>query len=52
MKLYRQEPRLRSIMIEVRRDLYMDEETGLMLPSFERIKQHIAEGIERTNDLC
>jgi N-formylglutamate amidohydrolase len=47
MKLYRQDPRLRSIMIEVRRDLYMDEETGSLLLSFERIKRHIAEGIER-----
>ena len=48
MKLYRKEPRLRAIMIEVRRDLYMDEETGTMLPSFDRIKRQIAEGIELT----
>ena len=47
MKLYLTETRLRSIMIEVRRDLYMDEETGTMLPSFDRIKRHIAEAIER-----
>jgi N-formylglutamate amidohydrolase len=47
MKLYQKEPRVHSIMIEVRRDLYMDEETGAMLPSFDRIKQDIAEGIDR-----
>lgn len=47
MKLYHTEPRLRSIMIEVRRDLYSDEETGSMLPSFDGIKQHLTEGTER-----
>jgi hypothetical protein len=34
-------------MIEARRALYMDEQTGSMLPSFDRIKQDIAEGIDR-----
>jgi N-formylglutamate amidohydrolase len=47
LKLYRNESRLRSIMIEVRRDLYMDEQTGSILPTFDTIKQHVAEGIER-----
>jgi N-formylglutamate amidohydrolase len=47
LKLYRNESRLRSIMIEVRRNLYMDEQTGSMLPTFDTIKQHVAEGIER-----
>jgi N-formylglutamate deformylase len=44
LKLYRN---LRSIMIEARRDLYMDEQTGSMLPTFGTIKQYVAEGIER-----
>jgi N-formylglutamate deformylase len=47
LKLYRNESRLRSIMLEVRRDLYMDEQTRSMLPTFDTIKQQVAEGIER-----
>jgi hypothetical protein len=32
---------------DVPRDLYMDEQTGSMLPTFDAIKQPVAEGIER-----
>lgn len=49
LEMYRKEPRLHSIMIEVRRDLYMDEKTGSMLPSFESVKRHVCDVIE---DAC
>ena len=37
---------VRSVMIEVRRDLYMSETTGLQLPEFERMASRICRLIE------
>ena len=37
-RFHRRDPRVRSLMIEVRRDLYMDEATGERLPSFAEIR--------------
>jgi len=38
---YDTEPLVRSIMIEVRRDLYMDENTGERLPRFDILKDEL-----------
>jgi N-formylglutamate deformylase len=40
---YRREPRVRAVMIEVNRQLYMDEETGEQLPSFGEIRRAVSE---------
>ncbi|MFH1444507.1 MAG: N-formylglutamate amidohydrolase [Candidatus Peregrinibacteria bacterium] len=41
MKYYRKEKRVFSVMIEVRRDLYMDEESGRKNDRFPIIRSHI-----------
>ena len=38
---YRRDPRVHSIMIEVRRDLYADESTGLPHEGFERVHRDL-----------
>lgn len=38
LSVYRRDPRVHSIMIEVRRDLYMDEKTGLKHSGFARVQ--------------
>ena len=38
LKYYQKDPRVRSIMIEVRRDLYMDETTGEKTPRFDELR--------------
>lgn len=40
---YRREPRVRAIMIEINRRLYMDERTGERLPSFDGVRNAISE---------
>jgi N-formylglutamate deformylase len=42
-KHYRREPRVKDVMIEINRQLYMDEETGERLPSFGEIRQVVSE---------
>ncbi|TQF29772.1 N-formylglutamate amidohydrolase [Bradyrhizobium sp. UNPA324] len=39
---YRREPRVRAVMIEVNRRLYMNEETGEKLPCFAEIRQAVS----------
>ncbi|HEY5169053.1 MAG TPA: N-formylglutamate amidohydrolase, partial [Thermoleophilia bacterium] len=39
------DPRVRSIMVEVRRDLFMDEATGETLPDFARTARKIREAV-------
>ncbi|TSC58551.1 MAG: hypothetical protein Greene041619_561 [Candidatus Peregrinibacteria bacterium Greene0416_19] len=41
MRHYRKERRVSSVMIEVRRDLYMDEETGRKNDRFPAIRAHL-----------
>ena len=38
---YRRDARVRSIMVEVRRDLYLDEETGMPGPGFARVRADV-----------
>ena len=45
MKHYQKEERVKSIMIEIRRDLYMDEATGERNAAFTKIKQKIQSAI-------
>lgn len=50
MRCYRSDPRVRSIMIEIRRDLYMDEISGEKTNRFETMREmvrHILESIEK-----
>jgi N-formylglutamate amidohydrolase len=42
-KQYRREPRVRAIMIEVNRRLYMDEETGERLPDFGEMRGAVSQ---------
>ncbi len=41
MRFYRRDARVCSIMIEVRRDQYMDEQTGKKLPGFDEVAARI-----------
>lgn len=41
MNHYGKDPRVSAVMIEVRRDLYIDETTGLPLANFDQIAQKI-----------
>jgi N-formylglutamate amidohydrolase len=41
LKFYGRESRVQSLMVEVRRDLYMDERTGSKLPVFDSVKARI-----------
>lgn len=40
---YRREKRVEALMIELRRDLYMDERTGRKLPGFNLMRQRVRE---------
>jgi N-formylglutamate amidohydrolase len=42
MRFYRKDLRVSAVMIEVRRGLYMDEESGARLPGFNEIREHIS----------
>ena len=42
MRFYRKDTRVRALMIEVRRDLYMDERSGERMASFEEVRERIA----------
>lgn len=38
MSMYKNEPRLSAIMIELNRSLYIDVETGIKTAGFEKLK--------------
>jgi N-formylglutamate amidohydrolase len=40
--MYRREPSVRAMMIEINRRLYMDEQTGEPLPSFREVRKATA----------
>ena len=42
MRFYREDRRVRAVMVEVNRGLYMDERTGAKLPSFDKVRERIA----------
>ena len=46
MKFYKKDERVKSIMIEIRRDLYMDEKTGARNLSFNEIKHKVQRAIQ------
>ena len=50
LKYYRQDNRVCSIMIEVRRDLYMDQQTGERSPSFNKIKSDLTHVMRITSE--
>lgn len=45
LRFYRRDTRVRSLMVEVRRDLYMDEATGEKLPGFEDVAARLREAV-------
>jgi N-formylglutamate amidohydrolase len=45
LKYFGSESRVKSIMIEVRRDMYMDEKSGAKIDKFLLIKQRITEAL-------
>ena len=47
-KHYRQDARIRSIMIEVNRRLYMDERTGERVPGFDRVAEAVRDTLLST----
>ena len=47
MKFYQNEKRVKSVMIEVRRDLYMNELSGQKTNNFSRVKKSIAKILEQ-----
>ena len=52
MKFYQKDERVKSIMIEIRRDLYMDETTGERNAAFTKTKQKVCSAIrDFRNDL-
>ena len=48
MKFWQIDTSVKSVMIEIRRDLYINEETGKKSKNFEKIKNNIKEIIEST----
>jgi N-formylglutamate amidohydrolase len=42
MRFYRKDLRVSAVMIEVRRDLYMDERSGARLPGFDEARERIS----------
>lgn len=43
LPFFHQDRRVASVMIEIRRDLYMDESTGLKTENFVTVKKHLAQ---------
>lgn len=52
MKYYRKDARVISLMIEVRRDLYMDEATGERTERFEQVRQQVQEVMDELAEGC
>lgn len=50
LKYYQQDKRVCAIMIEVRRDLYMDQLTGERSPGFDKVKSDLTEVMEKVAD--
>ena len=46
MRFYRQDVRVRAIMVEVRRGLYMDERSGARLPRFDEVRERMAGAVK------
>jgi len=41
MRFYRKDPRVRALMVEVNRRLYMDEQSGAKLSGFDQVRERI-----------
>ena len=51
MEFWKKDKNIKSVMIEVRRDLYMNEESGEKSPNFERIKEVIASALKGIKEI-
>lgn len=47
LRHYRQDSRVKAIMVEINRALYLDETTGALLTGFEKLSQRISECCQR-----
>jgi N-formylglutamate amidohydrolase len=45
MRFYQKDRRVRALMVEVRRDLYMDEQSGARLPRFDEVRKRISAAV-------
>jgi N-formylglutamate deformylase len=51
MRFYGKDPRVRAIMVEVRRGLYMDEGSGARLARFDDVRVHISGAVRAMVDV-
>ena len=47
MKYWQKEPNVKSVMIEIRRDLYMNEKTGAKSHNFNEMQKTISKIIKK-----
>ncbi len=50
MRFYQKDLRVRAIMVEVRRGLYMDERSGERLPSFHEVRRRLSDPLKAMMD--
>jgi N-formylglutamate amidohydrolase len=51
MRFHRKDLRVRAVMIEVRRDLYMEEGAGARLPAFDEVRERISTALKAISAL-
>ena len=51
LRYYRNDKQVRSLMIEIRRDLYMDENSGKKLPGFARFRERLCDCVREINEI-
>lgn len=51
LRYWRTDPRVASVMVEIRRDLYMDEATGTEAPGFERTRESMLHIMQRIAEI-
>ena len=52
MRFYRTDRRVRAVMVEVNRGLYLDERSGAKLPSFDVMRERVGAAVRRISGLA
>jgi N-formylglutamate amidohydrolase len=52
MRFYGKDRRVRAVMVEVNRGLYMDEQSGAKLPSFDRVRARVVDAVRALAATC